>query len=196
MIENAKADINKKNKFGSSVLHIAAQGDQALPLYFFHKICKMDINIRDNRLSTPLHWACYSMSEIALNYLLTMNPDLNAKDQKGFTPLHLAVKSVEQLKSTRPVRALLLKGAERLATDLENRTAVEMIGPSVAENTRLDIESMLAPPSYLECLMIKTPLTPLKPNHKTQIVLALILGLVTFSFWTIIFPRNNTFLII
>jgi len=196
LIENAKADINKKNKFGSSVLHIAAQGDQALPLYFFHKICKMDINIRDNRLSTPLHWACYSMSEIALNYLLTMNPDLNAKDQKGFTPLHLAVKSVEQLKSTRPVRALLLKGAERLATDLENRTAVEMIGPSVAENTRLDIESMLAPPSYLECLMIKTPLTPLKPNHKTQIVLALILGLVTFSFWTIIFPRNNTFLII
>jgi ankyrin repeat protein len=167
LIENAKADINKKNKFGSSVLHIAAQGDQALPLYFFHKICKMDINIRDNRLSTPLHWACYSMSEIALNYLLTMNPDLNAKDQKGFTPLHLAVKSVEQLKSTRPVRALLLKGAERLATDLENRTAVEMIGPGVAENTRLDIESMLAPPSYLECLMIKTPLTPLKPNHKT-----------------------------
>ena len=88
----------------------------------------MDINIRDNRLSTPLHWACYSMSEIALNYLLTMNPDLNAKDQKGFTPLHLAVKSVEQLKSTRPVRALLLKGAERLAQDLEGRTAIDMIG--------------------------------------------------------------------
>ena len=95
LIDNAKADINKRNKFGSTVLHIAAQGDQALPLYYFHKVCGMDINLRDNRLSTPLHWACYSKSEVALNYLLPMNPDLNAKDQKGYTPLHLAVKSVE-----------------------------------------------------------------------------------------------------
>lgn len=83
----------------------------------------MDINIRDNRQSTPLHWACYSRSEVALNYILAMNPDLEAKDQKGFTALHLAVKSVEHLKSTRPVKALLLKGANRLAKDLEGRTA-------------------------------------------------------------------------
>jgi hypothetical protein len=81
--------------------------------------------------------------------------------------LHLAVKSVEALKSTRPVRALLLKGADRNAVDNENRTAAMMIGPTVPESTRLDLESMLAPPSYWECLMIKTPLIPLKPNHKT-----------------------------
>lgn len=37
--------------------------------------------------------------------------------------------------------------------------------------------------------MIKTPLVPLKPNHKTQCVLALILGFITLAFWTIIFPR-------
>jgi ankyrin repeat protein len=80
----------------------------------------MDINARDQRLSTPLHWACYSRSEIALNYLLSMAPDMEARDQKGFTPLHLAVKSVEQLKSTRPVRALLLKGADRLALNDSN----------------------------------------------------------------------------
>ena len=103
----------------------------------------MDINIRDNRLSTPLHWACYSKSEVALNYLLSMNPDLNAQDQKGFTPLHLAVKSVEALKSTRPVRALLLKGANRDAVDKEGKTAGSMIGASVPESTRLDLESML-----------------------------------------------------
>jgi ankyrin repeat protein len=77
LIETAKADIYKKNKFGSSVLHIAAQGDQALPIYYFYSL-GMDINVRDNRQSTPLHWACYSKSEIALNYLLAMNPDINA----------------------------------------------------------------------------------------------------------------------
>lgn len=40
----------------------------------------MDINIVDNRLSTPLHWACYSKSEVALNYLLAMSPKIEAKD--------------------------------------------------------------------------------------------------------------------
>lgn len=142
LIDTAQADIYKKNKFGSTVLHIAAQGDQALPIFYFHSK-GMDINIRDNRLSTPLHWACYSKSEIALNYLLSMNPDLNAKDQKGFSALHLAVKSVEALKSTRPVRALLLKGADRLATDNDGRTAAEVIGGTVPETIRQDLEMML-----------------------------------------------------
>lgn len=96
-----------------------------------------------------------------------MNPDLNSHDQKGFTPLHLAVKSVEALKSTRPVRALLLKGANRDSKDLDGRTPAMVIGTSVPESTRLEMETMLARPSYWECLMIKTPLVPLKPNHKT-----------------------------
>ncbi len=142
LIENAKADIYKKNKFGSSVLHIASQGDQAMPIYYFHSL-GMDINIKDNRMSTPLHWACYSKSEIALNYILSMQPDLNVQDAKGFTPLHLAVKSVESLKSTRPVRALLLKGADREARDNQGMRAVEVIGEGVPENTKNDLENML-----------------------------------------------------
>lgn len=83
----------------------------------------MDINMKDDKESTPLHWACYSRSEDALSYLLALGPDLSAKDQKGYTPLHLAVKSVEQLKSTRPVRALLIKGADRSIKDNEGLTA-------------------------------------------------------------------------
>lgn len=31
----------------------------------------MDLKIKDNRGSTPLHWACYSKSEVALCYLLS-----------------------------------------------------------------------------------------------------------------------------
>ena len=103
----------------------------------------MDINIRDNRLSTPLHWACYSRSEVSLNYLLAMSPDLEAQDQKGFTPLHLAVKSVEVLKSTRPVRALLLKGANRLAKDNEGRTAADHVPQNLPETVRNDLIFML-----------------------------------------------------
>lgn len=55
----------------------------------------MDVDIQDNRGSTPLHWACYSRSEVALNYILSMNPNLEIKDDQGYTALHLAVKSIE-----------------------------------------------------------------------------------------------------
>lgn len=117
-----KADFRAKNCYGANVLHIAAQGDQPAPLYYFARIKDMDINETDNRGSTPLHWACYSRSEFALSYILALGPELEIQDQAGFTPLHLAIKSVGELKSTRPVRALLLKGASREARNLKGET--------------------------------------------------------------------------
>jgi len=39
--------------------------------------------------------------------------------------------------------------------------------------------------------MIKTPLVPLKPNHKTQLILGSLLTFVVLVFWTIIFPRKS-----
>ena len=73
----------------------------------------MDINDADLRGSTALHWACFARSEFALSYTLAMNPKLEIKDKAGNTALHLAVKSVPMIRSTRPVRALLLRGADR-----------------------------------------------------------------------------------
>lgn len=63
------ADITAKNNFGINVVHVAAQGDQPISLYYF-KNKGMDLRSRDNRGSTPMHWACYSKSEVALIYLL------------------------------------------------------------------------------------------------------------------------------
>lgn len=102
------------------MLHVAAQGDSASSLYLF-KDLKVNINKQDKRGSTPLHWACYSQSEIALSYLLAWGPDLNIKDQEGFTPLHLAVKSVDAIESTRPVRFLLIRGADKTLRDNKGR---------------------------------------------------------------------------
>ena len=104
-----------KNVYGANVLHIAAQGDQCCPLYYFVNMKDMYINEQDNRGSTPLHWAVYSKAEYALSYTLAMEPDLEIADQNGLTPLHLAVKAVPEMQSTRAVRALLLKGSNRAA---------------------------------------------------------------------------------
>lgn len=94
------------------MLHVAAQGDMPISIYFF-KLRGLNLRSRDNRGSTPLHWAAYSKAEITLVYLLSWVDFLDDQDCDGYTPLHLAVKSVETLQSTRPVRSLLIRGASR-----------------------------------------------------------------------------------
>jgi ankyrin repeat protein len=88
----------------------------------------MDLTSKDNRGSTPLHWACFQNSEIALIYLLGWQKQstLNLQDIDGYTPLHLAVKSSEQLKSGRPLRALLMRGANRNIRDKRGNKALDL----------------------------------------------------------------------
>ena len=167
MVDEMGANIHAKNVYGANVLHIAAQGDQPCPLYYFAKIKNMNINDVDNRGSTPLHWACYSKSEYALSYILAMAPNLEAKDQNGLTPLHLAIKSVGELKSTRPVRSLLLKGSNRRAKSNAEHTSTDMIKDNVEPHLKTELENMLQEPVYIECCLPKIPLVPIRQNHKT-----------------------------
>jgi len=125
------------------------------------------VNIRDQKNSTPLHWACYTRSEMALNYLLTMKPNLEAKDSSGFTPLHIAIPHVEKLGSTRNVKSLLLRGADRNAIDNHGKTPMDLIPTDFEEGTKDELVQILSEQSYCECMMLKVPLIPLKRNHKT-----------------------------
>ena len=56
-----------------NMLHVAAQGDSASSLFLFKEL-GLNINAADKRGSTPLHWACFRQSEIALGYLLAWGP--------------------------------------------------------------------------------------------------------------------------
>lgn len=95
MLIEEGADRFVSNKHGLDCLHIAAQGDQPISLYYFHKILNLDINQRDFRGSTPLHWAIFSCSELAMIYILTWlrKDQLTTTDEEGFTAMHLAVKT-------------------------------------------------------------------------------------------------------
>ena len=162
MVEEMGADYTTKNVYGANVLHVAAQGDQPCPLYYFVAIKDMDINEPDNRGSTPLHWACYSKAEFALSYILAMNPDLEILDQNGLTPLHLAVRAVPELNSTRTVRSLLLKGSSRSAVTKSGQTAIQMIKDTMEQPLQRELRGMLEEPVYLECFMRRVPLKPIK----------------------------------
>lgn len=144
LVEKGGADIYQRNKFGSTVMHIAAQQDQPLSLYYFYKQ-GMDINIRDSKSSTPLHWACFTRSEMALNYILSMKPDLEAQDSFGFTPLHIAVTCAEKLGSTRTVKALLLRGASRESKDTAGKTPLEHIPLTMPEDMQGELKMQLLP---------------------------------------------------
>ena len=49
-----------------------------------------DVDITEG--NTPLHWAVYEFSELALSYLLAWGPEIDKKDLLGQTPLHIAVR--------------------------------------------------------------------------------------------------------
>jgi len=57
---------------------------------------------------------------------------------------------------------------------------------------QVELEGMLREPSYMECFMIKTPLAPLKKNHKTQFLFAMFFAIVIFTQLTIILPVQKS----
>lgn len=151
----------------------------------------MSLDDVDNRGSTPLHWACYSKSEFALSFILALSPNLEIADKMGFTPLHLAIRSVDELKSTRPVRSLLLKGANRAAKNKEGLGCQDLIRESLPENMKQELRSMLEQPRYVECCMMKTPMVRLKKNHKTQVLFLTLFVVLILSQIFIIVPSKS-----
>ena len=68
--------------------------------------------------------------------------------------MHLAVKSVEVLKSTRPVRALLLKGANRDVQDDNGKTPLSMVGGDhLPETLKQELRHILVNLIYVWCLI-------------------------------------------
>lgn len=88
-----RADIEVSNYRGLNVLHMAAQGNSPNTLVYFKEKYNMNLQSVDEICSSPLHWACYSGSDLAINFLLSWDVNLNYKDKEGITPLHLAVMS-------------------------------------------------------------------------------------------------------
>lgn len=117
MLIEEGAQIDAVNIHGLNCLHTAAQGDQPASLYFFHKIWDLDIKRPDLKGSTPLHWAIFSHSELALSYVIAwMNQQgipLDAQDYEGQTPIHMAIKIADKIESARPVRTLLFNSAPK-----------------------------------------------------------------------------------
>ena len=67
---NSGADLKAVTQNGLNVLHIAAQYDQPISLFFFSQN-KVSLRSRDGEGSTPLHWAAFKNSTVSIHYLLS-----------------------------------------------------------------------------------------------------------------------------
>ena len=83
----------------------------------------VDINCKDTKNSTPLHWASYMNSQSIVTYLLSNpNVDINAQDENMQTPLHLAA----AYGHTKIVKKLLRAGADRYIVNNKGQTPLKI----------------------------------------------------------------------
>ena len=63
-----------------------------------------------------------------------------------------------------------------------------MIRDNVPEGMANELRQMLVEPRYLECFMVRTPLVPLRQNHKTQLLFVILFLFVYFSQLFLVIP--------
>lgn len=177
-----------KDYDGHNVIHIAAQGDKVNAIYYFIKNFNFDVNDRDTKESSALHWAAYLNKEISLSYLVAWGANVNAQDLEKNTPLHLAVLTSEAIKETRWVKILLLKGAKRSLQNNEGLTARQLVKHGDMEK---ELHNILKEQSYWTWLMLKVPLTKINRNERTvAFFLFLFIGMNTVN-WLFIMPVDE-----
>lgn len=87
-------NINMQDKWGKTVLHLAAQVNNTKVVEHLLNIPSVDVNARDEELRMPLHLAC-EQGHIDTVRLLLKHDDIHAEysDREGRMPLHLAIRS-------------------------------------------------------------------------------------------------------
>ncbi len=73
-------------------LHAAAARSDKHAVHFIHGLMGHDVNIRDSRQRTPLHYAAIVTNSQNIRALWKLGADVDAVDHKGRTPMYFAVK--------------------------------------------------------------------------------------------------------
>jgi len=178
------ADLKITNKKGLNVLHIAAQGNQPNSLAYFKEKFNENLDSLDSIYSTPLHWACYTNSLKAIDYLLCNNIELNQRNNEGFTPLHLAIIN----DNIHIIKRLLRAGADKNIVDNKNRTPEDLAKLKKKNCIKIFKEKTF-------CCNIFIINTPIRKITKSKKNIYLFLFLYIFSFIveiTVILPNVNS----
>ncbi|CAO2653526.1 Nn.00g029370.m01.CDS01 [Neocucurbitaria sp. VM-36] len=131
------ADVRAVTADGETALHSAAYlGDAELTRYLIHQGADVCAVTADGK--TPLHSACSKSSILTVSLvssiasmLIENGADVNAKDKTGATPLYTLYDRCYRYWNCSPdgFNEMLRRGADRLATDNEGKTVLDLIDP-------------------------------------------------------------------
>jgi len=187
LLESHGADFAIKNNQGLSVIHIAAQGDQPVSLAYFREK-GLSIIERDEKGSTPLHWAAFLGMENSTNFLTSWRCPVNETDlESGFTSLHLAVLSG----NAKVVRRILTKGADKNIKDKDGRTPLDI----AKENEYKNITQLLQGRGwFVELLNIKPALQKKRTKWSILSFIILYFGFIAGNIF-FLFPYSQNALL-
>ena len=66
-----------------------------------------------------------------------------------------------------------------------------MVSEELPDHIINELKQMLKVPRYIECFMIKTPMVPLKPNHKTQVLFITLFSVIILTQLFVITPSKT-----
>ncbi len=159
---NLNIGINTKNKQGNNVLHYAAQGNQ--PITFIYFLHKGNLNPEEENIdgSTPLHWACFSGTELCQSYIMKYIKNINKQDKDGLTALHLAIIS----ENTYMVKELLKSGANKNIKDNKARTPLDL----AIEKEKDQMIELLKSDIICSLVILRNPVSKLEKSSFNIIV--------------------------
>ncbi len=98
MVINAGANLDARDSFGNTPLHVVENGENGKALLR----AGANPNIKNNHGATPLHYALADMTEALIK---DARVNVNAKDNFGYTPLDYAVNTTIQQRLVTEVRS-------------------------------------------------------------------------------------------
>ena len=117
-----------------------------------------------------------------MNYIIAWGGDIHQKDKRGLTPLHLAVKQYRDINSSKGIKQLLIKGADRNSLDINNKRPIDYVPlPEPGEPINplvIDIRNALKDQWTLlgDCLMIRNTFKKQKKSPLTLICYFILMG--------------------
>ena len=167
LIDNG-ANVDAITNTEKNVMHFAAEGNQPSMLIYLLTEQHQSTQSVDENGSTPLHWACYSGAEEAVDFLINLNVNIDEQDKQKWTPLHLAASEGRE----KIVLKLLQKNANR---NLENNKGELPIDLSKKKNYR-KITKILGEEDYNPLFSIQMPHYYIQPKdiYKKFIILMIV----------------------
>lgn len=172
-----------KNKQGNNVLHFAAQGNQ--PTTFIYFLHKANLNPEEENIdgSTPLHWACFSGSELCQRYIMRYITNINKQDKDGLTALHLSIVS----ENSYMVKELLKSGANKNIKDNKGRTALDL---AIEKDKELMVE-LLKSDVLCSLVILRNPVTKLEKSSFNIIIYIFTNALSLIHMLIVLLPYYN-----